>query len=273
MPAKKPKFERACVNCGNLMSLSLWQIVGGQKCCSQKCASEYRKGVPNIKNSKPKVKKICLHCGKDFFVHPYRAEISNYCSKSCGSTRSGEKASRWGGGKIKKNCEYCGQAYKIWNFEKDISHYCSRSCTSKASNSGEKSYLWKGGKGIKTCTQCGKEFIEYAHDSNQKFCSTNCHDKWRSINKSGSNSHAWQGGISFEPYPFTFNQEFKRLIRERDNYTCAICGEYGKAIHHINYIKLDTVPENCVTLCNVCHGKTNSNREHWIEYFSMKTPD
>ena len=33
----------------------------------------------------------------------------------------------------------------------------------------------------------------------------------------------------------------------------------------ISYIKNDTVPENCITLCRSCHSVTNSNRKYWQE--------
>ena len=38
-------------------------------------------------------------------------------------------------------------------------------------------------------------------------------------------------------------------------------------IHHINYNKLLTISENCISLCNSCHTKTNENREHWTKFF------
>lgn len=72
-------------------------------------------------------------------------------------------------------------------------------------------------------------------------------------------------GKSFEPYPSTFNGRFKQMIRERDEHTC-ICGKQGKDVHHINYVKNDTAPENCITLCHSCHSRTggsDENRGYW----------
>lgn len=34
-------------------------------------------------------------------------------------------------------------------------------------------------------------------------------------------------------------------------------------MHHINYIKEDTHPLNCIALCKTCHGVTNGEREYW----------
>jgi 5-methylcytosine-specific restriction endonuclease McrA len=84
---------------------------------------------------------------------------------------------------------------------------------------------------------------------------------------------AWLGGISFEPYDPNFNKRFKNLIRKRDNQICMLCGihreklERALAVHHINYDKKLSIPENCISLCINCHMKTNGNRKHWIKFF------
>lgn len=83
----------------------------------------------------------------------------------------------------------------------------------------------------------------------------------------------WRGGISFEPYPIIFNDKFKRFIRKRDNQICMLCGTHREKlnralhIHHINYNKLLTIPQNCISLCTSCHIKTNWNRKHWVKFF------
>lgn len=90
------------------------------------------------------------------------------------------------------------------------------------------------------------------------------------------NHPQWKGGISFEPYPITFNRELKELIRCRDEYKCQLCGmpecENIKKlyVHHIDYIKDNCLPSNLISLCKNCHTKTNHNREYWIEYFRNK---
>jgi len=88
----------------------------------------------------------------------------------------------------------------------------------------------------------------------------------------------WLGGKSFEPYTSDFNNIFKELIRERDNHVCIICNMleadceilYKKKklnIHHIDYDKKNSFPQNCASLCNKCHSITNYNREHWKTFF------
>ena len=89
----------------------------------------------------------------------------------------------------------------------------------------------------------------------------------------GEKNGQWQGGISFEPYTKEFSNKFKRAIRKRDNQICILCGihreKLNKAlfIHHINYDKELSVAQNCLSLCNSCHTKTNSNRKYWIGFF------
>lgn len=88
----------------------------------------------------------------------------------------------------------------------------------------------------------------------------------------GENAHNWHGGISFEPYCYKFNNAFKEAVRERDDYTCQLCGYEQKldgrrlSIHHVHYDKENCYPD-VVALCNSCNGKVNGNRNHWEEYF------
>lgn len=87
----------------------------------------------------------------------------------------------------------------------------------------------------------------------------------------GKNCPAWKGGISFEPYTLDWTKSLRISIRERDHYTCKICGEKqgdrAFSVHHIDYNKLNCNSDNLLTLCLSCHMKTNYNRKHWINYF------
>ncbi len=83
----------------------------------------------------------------------------------------------------------------------------------------------------------------------------------------------WRGGKSFEKYGRNFSLEFKNLIRKRDNQICMVCGIHREKIkrafdiHHINYNKKLTIPQNCISLCYTCHGITHFNREYWTKFF------
>ena len=89
----------------------------------------------------------------------------------------------------------------------------------------------------------------------------------------GRKNPNWNGGTSYEPHDINFNMKFKNLIRKRDNQVCMVCGSHREklknalSIHHINYDKLLSIPQNCVSLCISCHVKTNKNRKQWISFF------
>ncbi len=89
--------------------------------------------------------------------------------------------------------------------------------------------------------------------------------------KTGEEHWNWKGGKSFEPYSVDWTKTLRQSIRERDHYTCKICGEKqgdrAFSVHHIDYNKLNCNLDNLITLCTSCHTKTNKNRDYWIKYF------
>ena len=80
----------------------------------------------------------------------------------------------------------------------------------------------------------------------------------------------WNGGSSFEPYSTDWTETLRRSIRERDNYICQLCSQYGNVIHHKDYDKKNCNPNNLITLCNHCNLKVNYNRDYWSNYFINK---
>jgi len=96
--------------------------------------------------------------------------------------------------------------------------------------------------------------------------------KKQSAIKQDINIKDWKR-FSREPYDQKWNNIFKRIIRKRDNYICMLCRIHQEKInraldvHHINYDKTLTIKENCISLCQSCHMKTNVNRNHWIKFF------
>jgi len=90
---------------------------------------------------------------------------------------------------------------------------------------------------------------------------------------SGNKNPNWRGGISYDPYDLNWTPKFKRTIRKRDNQVCMLCGIHREKlnrafdVHHINYDKKLSIPQNCISLCKLCHNKTNGNREHWTKFF------
>lgn len=129
---------------------------------------------------------------------------------------------------------------------------------------GAKRYNWKGGKNrFPKCIDCGV----ITSSMHTKRC-----NKCANKNKNGKNCNWWKGGISFAPYTLDWTNSLRISIRERDHYTCQICGEKqgdrAFDVHHIDYNKLNCNPDNLITLCRNCHLKTNHNREYWKKYFN-----
>ena len=59
------------------------------------------------------------------------------------------------------------------------------------------------------------------------------------------------------------HQGFKKFIRERDNYTCRLCGKYGFVVDHIipYAISHETKPDGVRVLCYSCNLKLRRVRK------------
>jgi hypothetical protein len=97
------------------------------------------------------------------------------------------------------------------------------------------------------------------------------------LSKIGEKNPAWNNGSSLLPYDKNFNKAFKLLIKQRDGFLCIKCGMREEdstklfkrklIIHHIDYNKLMSIPENCCALCVRCNAEVNFNRPHWTKFF------
>lgn len=91
----------------------------------------------------------------------------------------------------------------------------------------------------------------------------------------GSQSPLWRGGFS-RKYSNEFNSELRELIRQRDNFTCQLCGVPQQeclnplCVHHIDYNKYNPMPHNLISLCKSCHSRVNFNREYWQTILAQK---
>lgn len=68
--------------------------------------------------------------------------------------------------------------------------------------------------------------------------------------------------VSIDRKKFYRSGEWKRvsqLVRERDEFTCQLCGKFGKIVDHIRSLAerwdLRLTESNLQTLCESCHGK------------------
>lgn len=239
------KAKRICEFCGK--EFEIWSSElkrkGRGRFCSKTCYDDSRR-----------VKVVCELCGKEFTAKQSIVAKGKvrFCSKECKDESQRNK--------VRRVCDFCGKEFEAVpsHVKRGEGKFCSRKC-----------YGGNRKKVVRTCRFCGKEFEAIPFDvarGGGKFCSAACkYARW-----AGKYSASWKGGVSFEPYPSSFNGAFKKMIRERDNHTCVLCGESGaRCVHHINYDKADTSPVNCVTLCRSCHGRTGKDRNHWTRRFKQ----
>lgn len=82
----------------------------------------------------------------------------------------------------------------------------------------------------------------------------------------------WQGGISYRPYCYKFNDKLKEYIRDQFGHTCFICGKSEKnnnkklSVHHVDYNKMQGCNNKwlLVPVCNSCNVKANYDRWYWF---------
>lgn len=133
----------------------------------------------------------------------------------------------------------------------------------KNPRNGEKNPMW--GKKHK------EEYKKWASESRKGKWSYN-EDQYKKQNENtpkGEKHPNWNGGTSFLPYNKNFNKKLKEKIKNLDKNRCSVCSKKTQklVIHHIDYDKLNSIDKNLVSLCTKCHGKTNFNRDGWIDFF------
>jgi len=90
----------------------------------------------------------------------------------------------------------------------------------------------------------------------------------------GENNPMWQGGITGQKYAPGFSKTLKNGIRERDDYTCQLCGTtedelgYHLSIHHADYDKANHDDMSLFAVCKRCNSLVNTNRDMWGGYFT-----
>lgn len=205
-----------------------------------------------------RIKLICQICGSEFETWENWALKSGgkYCSRSCSAkSRTGAKNPKYNG-TITWSCKMCGKTKTT--SPSCVRIFCSRECRGKWQSIYISGKNHPGHREVKrTCKVCGVTF-EVRPSGRKNFCSLEC----RNIQLGEDAKKRIIPDLN-RLYPLSFDEEFKTSIRKRDGFTCLLCKKNGFDVHHIDYDKFNTTPENCVTLCRVCHPKTNHNREYW----------
>lgn len=193
---------------------------------------------------------ICLHCGKEFQVEPYKIKWGRgkYCSSECR--------------KVKKTIAKCQQCGKEFTFESyKIKYGGGEYCSSRCQNRHRRKRV------IRKCKQCGKKFevwpsVVDRRTGSGSYCSKTCHDK-KMVGEFGPKCVAWKGGLSPIHVKIRYEnnyRDWRKAVFARDNFTCVKCKNrinvYITA-HHLygfaEYPELRTTVSNGITLCKRHH--------------------
>jgi len=271
-----------CKQCGKSFEETPGRVTAGRGVfCSRECkgqwASENYTGKESANWRGGKVTIRCNQCHQEFKARQHELATRRFCSRKCyeqwfSQNLRGDRHPLYKS--VILQCEQCECEFerKPSAIEGNKHNFCCHECSAawwSENRNGEKAPRWEGGPSLYICEVCRRQFeaakCRERNGHKPRFCSSECY--YTTV--SGETAPRWLNGKSFEPYPSEFNEQFKGLIRERDKHTCAICRLYGKCVHHINYIKIDTASENCITLCRSCHNVTNGNREYWQSALSQ----
>ena len=135
-----------------------------------------------------------------------------------------------------------------------------------------RTYYYRG----KRCSSCATKnaWKTFPEKFEQSLRTLKNFDRSKLPKMNGSKNPNWKGGISKGLYSQDWTEQLKEQIRQRDNYTCQLCDKTQKQsgktlnVHHIDYDKKNCSEENLISLCKVCHTKTNYNRKYWEKLLS-----
>lgn len=100
-----------CQICGKEYWKQTWQVAKS-KYCSLECLTESKR--------KPKLKKICQHCGVHYEVQPHRQD-AKYCSAACNNASKCKP-------KTIARCLACGTILELQPYAVGTRKYCSQGC-------------------------------------------------------------------------------------------------------------------------------------------------
>lgn len=159
------------------------------------------------------------------------------------------------------SCLVCDKKYYVKPYSSIRSKYCSNKCKAKSQEN----------KKTKKCSVCKKDILRpestfrwsEIRGSKHSICSKECGIIQRSISRKGLvRSPLWSMRNA--------DKLFSDYIRQRDNWTCRICGgkfeEKDINLHNSHYYgrsKMSTRfdQDNCVALCFKCHQRVEKNKK------------
>lgn len=131
------------------------------------------------------------------------------------------------------------------------------------------------------CAWCNKEIEKWPYmikrGTSSFYCSKECKSSHWSEMFVGENAFNWKGGHWKENADKRETVEYQKVrdeIRDRDRWTCQLCGKKNKIVaHHIVPVRKDPSKvfdaNNLISLCDKCHReKVNGNEEFYEQMFT-----
>lgn len=174
---------------------------------------------------------------------------------------------------IEKDCVICNRTFSVPFGRRNVIITCCKYCQILALS-------WRKNQGrYILCKMCDKP-IWVMPSRNHKFCSKKCHNLAMSVFPEEMSLQIIQTGRK-KYYGSNWISQRKRA-RKRDDYTCQKCGisekKYGHelSVHHETpFVYFETYLEanqlgNLVSLCEPCHRKTHSGKNHTLNFDKEK---
>jgi mannose-6-phosphate isomerase-like protein (cupin superfamily) len=207
----------------------------------------------------------CEYCGKSYTAS-FARRSSKFCSKDCQISGGLRNSTRLFDAKNVSTCLECKTEFTHYGSHK----YCSVKCNANASarlRIGEGNPNFKIEKEKFKCVVCNKIFESdrYGLHKGQvrKICSNSCRQGF-DVRTIDSDDQLYRKTKSY-------NRGFRKtrkLILERDNHECILCGSKDKLeVHHIDDDEKNDDEKNLMTLCRKCHNITKFNRDFWQRVF------
>jgi hypothetical protein len=171
-----------------------------------------------------------------------------------------------------RSCENCGNQIMIpqWKIRKSKHNrfFCDLKCLGEyATKTGMLAGKNNGYYNTITvqCAACGADISKAASLINRRNGNVYCKD-CISLTRRGRKGF-------YVGYPKEFSPSLRHRVRRRDKFTCQLCGRHQDQVgtlhvHHIDYDKNNNNASNLISLCRVCHGKTNIGLDAWKEKLS-----
>ncbi len=205
------------------------------------------------------MKKICIQCGKLFYVEPSRIKSGRgkFCSRQCIDNNRKNN--------IECVCENCGKKYQV-NATQNGKKYCCFKCYLEKRKiiKGKEHYNWGRHKIIK-CGYCGKniQVPMYRIKNNRgKFCSKDCYH-----NSSKKSYEHKLKTYRKNTEKCRFGRERREILQLFNNKCCVCSSKEDLVIHHKDmtgyksigtYIGVNNKLPNLEVYCRSCHTKIHN---------------